>query len=204
MRKTSPLQFIRLEGYSKQTKRKRTRTYRVTNINEAIKRASAEDLVVDTSTIARIYPIKHFFTKVVGVTKDNDDHSSRQKIISGCHAGQVLGLIRDKQNRYSRHAVAVVRERGKQLGFLPDEVAFHVAQEMQEKCAHLCFIMGMGLVEADDMDDSVYGVSLLVLVADDLETDLKLIRDYIKSEIRPESGSTAPILQWIQREIDKG
>jgi hypothetical protein len=48
-----------------------------------------------------------FKTKVVGVTFDNDDGSSRQMAIRNLHKGQKVHLIWNPHNEYSKHAILV-------------------------------------------------------------------------------------------------
>jgi len=93
--------IYRLEGVHKKTQRKRTRTYRTTTVDDAVKKASEESLIVDTSTIEQIFPVRHFFSKIVGVTYRNEDGSSRQTALKACRNGDQLGLLRDKGNKYS-------------------------------------------------------------------------------------------------------
>ncbi|HVT88320.1 MAG TPA: HIRAN domain-containing protein [Tepidisphaeraceae bacterium] len=188
--------IFELEGYSKKTKRKRIRSYRVANTDEAIERACADDLIVDTSTIRRVYPVKHTFTKVVGVTKKNANNSDRQKIIARCRMGQALGVQHEATNQYSRHAVMVGTERGEQLGYLPDDVAFDVVREMHEGCAHLCYIAGIGLVERSDEGDQVYGVALLLIMAGDPQTGTAIVRNYVQTEL-----SSEPVTSFVLKQL---
>ena len=63
-----------------------------------------------------------FYTKVVGVTFNNDDGSSRQKNIAACKAGQGV-IFRPVAVKGHPEAVAVFTESGKQLGNLSAELA---------------------------------------------------------------------------------
>jgi hypothetical protein len=105
-----------LEGVDKKTLRKRVRTYRVACPDDAIAKASEEHLIVDTSTIQRVFPLRHFHTKIAGVTFKNEDGSSRQGYLEICAPGDQLGLLRDTRNAFSEHAVGVYTPARKQLG----------------------------------------------------------------------------------------
>lgn len=72
---------------------------------------------VDTSKIEH-----DFFSKVVGVTFNNDDGSSRQKIISKLKAGDEL-VFRPVSVQGHPEAVGVFTTGGKQLGHLTAELA---------------------------------------------------------------------------------
>jgi restriction system protein len=65
---------------------------------------------------------RSFFTKVAGVTFNNDDGSRRQTIIARCSVGEQLVLVRDPSNRFDAGAVKVMRSNGEQLGFLPEHI----------------------------------------------------------------------------------
>lgn len=82
----------------------------------------------NSSTITEEELLKHtptheIRTKIVGVTFDNDDGSSRQKIISKhCHTGQTLKIIHSPMKGYP-NAVKVCLNNGKQLGHLSNDLA---------------------------------------------------------------------------------
>ncbi len=76
-------------------------------------------------------PTREFYTKVAGVSRNNVDGSSRQRIIADCNVGEAVELRRDPDNPHDFNAVAVLRRRtGEQLGFLPRETAADVARKM--------------------------------------------------------------------------
>ena len=68
-----------------------------------------------------------FFTKVRGVTMENDDGSDRQTIISRCRAGERLYLDHQSDNPHDPNAVMVIRGTGEQLGYLSRAVAARLA-----------------------------------------------------------------------------
>ena len=67
--------------------------------------------------------IKHFFTKVAGVTHDNEDGTSRQGILKECSPGEILTLACEPDNPHSKWAVKVCRDNGEQIGYLSDHIA---------------------------------------------------------------------------------
>jgi len=76
-----------------------------------------------------------FHTSVRGVSHDNPDGSSRQRLIRKCRPGQELLLIRDPKNKFDSDAIMVCLKGGllrsrKQLGFLSAELAAEMAPEM--------------------------------------------------------------------------
>lgn len=80
-------------------------------------KAESAAVRVDTSKIE-----KDFFSKVVGVTFNNEDGSSRQKYISGLKAGDEL-TFRPVAIEGHPEAVGVFTTDGKQLGHLTAELA---------------------------------------------------------------------------------
>jgi len=77
-------------------------------------------------TLRSTTPSQSFHTKIVGVTHDNDDGSSRQRFIRKLRVGQRLKLIRDPGNGYDRNAIAVF-DRRRQLGYLSRDLASQFA-----------------------------------------------------------------------------
>lgn len=107
-------------------------------------------------------PIRHFFTKVVGVTHRNDDGTKRQKIIKRCRRREPVQLIHDVQNQYDPNAIMVCRVAGKQLGFLNAELAETVVQSAAKEQRYSAFVAA---VTGGGWGQS-YGMNLLILVAD--------------------------------------
>lgn len=65
-------------------------------------------------------------SKVVGVTHDNDDGSSRQTVLTHCRAGEHLALKHQPVDQ-DENAVAVYRLSGEQVGWLSRELAADIA-----------------------------------------------------------------------------
>jgi hypothetical protein len=67
------------------------------------------------------------YTKVVGVTYDNDDGTNRQLIISELKYNSIINLKRDYSNLYDPNAIMVVNLSGEQIGFLSRDLASQLA-----------------------------------------------------------------------------
>ncbi|MDC0936716.1 HIRAN domain-containing protein [Pirellulales bacterium] len=97
---------------------------------------------------AKTRELRYFHTKVVGVTNDNDDGSSRQSIIKKCRGGEQLDLIHDRKNRYDKNAIVVRRLDGSQLGFLSGDLATDVVNTTKNGyffTAYISSLTGGGL-----------------------------------------------------------
>lgn len=124
--------------------------------------------------------MRHFHTKVVGVTKRNDDGSSRQQILSTCSAGEALVLDSEPENPYDQNAIKVLRQNGQQLGYLKTELAEQVADEAASGFTFTVFVKeltGGGHGES-------LGCNLLVIVGSPGETS-QAATEYIHSVWRP-------------------
>lgn len=62
-------------------------------------------------------------TKVVGVSRNNEDGTSRQKIVSKLRKGDLLMLVHEKDNPSDANALKVLASKGKQVGYLMRERA---------------------------------------------------------------------------------
>jgi len=74
--------------------------------------------------------IRHFFTKVVGVSFKNDDGSDRQALIRQCKVLDPLELKHEPNNPFDPNAVAVCRN-SLQLGHLKRELAPEIVYYVQ-------------------------------------------------------------------------
>ncbi|MGB0748181.1 MAG: HIRAN domain-containing protein [Magnetospiraceae bacterium] len=64
--------------------------------------------------------VQTFRSKVVGVTYDNDDGTSRQKELSRCKVGEEVKLVRELDNPHGAGTtIAVISKRGVQIGYMP-------------------------------------------------------------------------------------
>ena len=69
-------------------------------------------------------------TKLVGVTHNNSDGSSRQSIIAQMNINSRIFLKRDCGNIYDPNAILVVDAMDRQLGFISKELAAELAPKM--------------------------------------------------------------------------
>jgi hypothetical protein len=76
-------------------------------------------------------PVRHFYTKVAGVTYKNDDGSDRQDILSTCSPLKKLRLEHEDNNPHDPNAIRVCTEEGRQIGHLFRDVASDVWWRMQ-------------------------------------------------------------------------
>ena len=86
--------------------------------NAAVPRVKASDLEI----------IREFHSKVVGVTYENDDGTSRQEILKTCSTGEDI-ILKPLSVPGHPEAVGVFRKNGQQLGFLSAELASAVRKE---------------------------------------------------------------------------
>lgn len=89
------------------------------NRNKGQEVSSAPSVQVDSSKLSII---KDFHTKVVGVTFNNDDGTSRQSIIMNCEAGEYI-IFKLMPTAEYPDAIGVFNKRGQQLGYLSAELA---------------------------------------------------------------------------------
>ena len=96
--------------------------------------------------------VKHFFSKVSGVTFKNPDGTDRQRIVARCHEGDLLLLEREPDNKYDPRAVSVLTQAGEQIGYLSSHVVGSetyrgVAQDMDDGRKVEARIAGIGFGE---------------------------------------------------------
>ncbi len=77
----------------------------------------------------KLQPVK---TLLAGVRYDNEDGSSRQKIIGKLKLGEDLILERDTENKFDDAAVKVCRVGGEQIGFLDMDIAVEINARLKE------------------------------------------------------------------------
>jgi hypothetical protein len=77
---------------------------------------------------------RFFFTTLAGTSHRNADRTSRTAAIRKCAPLDVLEFVHDEANEYSKHAVRVTTEEGKQLGFLPDRTGVDVLKDRECGC----------------------------------------------------------------------
>lgn len=109
------------------------------------------------------YSKSGFFTKLVGVTFDNNDGTSRQQFIEDLDAifdmntKTFLVAKRDTNNPYDDKAVAIYDQKGRQLGYLSRKVNETVAPWMDDG-----FELLVEIVNVTGGDGSHWGLNIWV------------------------------------------
>jgi hypothetical protein len=135
-------------------------------------------------------------------------HDGRGDIIARyANVGDPIRLVRDRDNRYSRYAIAVLLENGKQIGFVPEEDAQELAPHLDQgaKCAAwMTKILGSSRVPIPVVQTKLYRADSAVdtdamsrsfrMVAVDLRVDERT-SEHIESK-RSESSEARGYI-WI-------
>lgn len=106
---------------------------------------------------------RYINTKVVGVSRRNEDGTSRQELIEELEVGDVLDLEREPYNEHDTDAVAVFRQDGQQLGYLRSELAANLAEQMDEGISADAVVLQ---VTGGDVERPSFGVNIRVAVYD--------------------------------------
>ena len=119
--------------------------------NEALRRQEEErrrQAELQRAQTGSLRRVNTFHTKLAGVTYSNSGSNieSRQKIIRDLlragrlGTGQELRLVQEPTNPYDNHAVAVFGPDGRQLGYLPKEVARRVFDDMNRGSVYKAYV----------------------------------------------------------------
>jgi hypothetical protein len=108
-------------------------------------------------------PVRHFHTKIVGVSHQNADGSDRQRLIRECRLFETLVLDHEEDNPHDPNAVRVLRQTGEQLGYLGAELAEEIVWKSNNGYRFLVLIKDItgGKRKAQSL-----GVNLLVIQAE--------------------------------------
>ena len=107
--------------------------------------------------------VRHFCTKVAGVSYQNEDGTSRQAIARRCAVWEKLKLFHDDENPHDSNAIQVLRENGQQLGFLPAYLAAEVATGNAEGMQYVAFVND---VTGGHNGAETTGINLLIVVVE--------------------------------------
>ena len=107
--------------------------------------------------------VRHFHTKIAGVTHKNTDGTDRQKFISKCQLLETLVLDHEGDNPHDRNAVRVCRGNGQQLGYLNAELAEEIARKSEKGYRFAAFIKD---ITGGKRKGHSFGVNLLILQAE--------------------------------------
>jgi hypothetical protein len=126
--------------------------------------------------------VKHFFTKVVGVTNKNEDGSSRQTVIARCRPLEKLVLVHEDENPVDSNAIAVRRQNGEQMGYLAAKLAAEVTENDRQGYRYAAFITA---ITGGNEDHPIRGVNLVMIVAEPGVSNQDA-QEYIESCVVPE------------------
>lgn len=108
------------------------------------KKDSAKHLGYDAEARAVDAGIQTAVTKLAGTEHANEDGVSRQAILRHCALFEPLRLQHEPTNPYDSNAIAVFRENGQQLGYLPRQMAARIVSEGRLGCRYVAAIQSLG------------------------------------------------------------
>jgi hypothetical protein len=108
-------------------------------------------------------PVRHFHTKIVGVSHRNPDGSERQRLIRDCQVLETLELDHEESNPNDPNAVRVLRKTGQQLGYLRAELAAEIVSKAKSGYRFVVFIKD---ITGNERKGQSLGVNLLVIQAE--------------------------------------
>lgn len=135
-----------------------------------------------------------FFTKIAGVTYDNDgpNGQNRQTIIrklledGWLEHKEELNLVLETTNPYDSNAIAVIGHNEKQLGYLPRDVAGRIAEQMRNGISYKCYVEAV----THAVDDGAYGVNLRIAYSKNTGSTTNATTTKALNPIRIPFGST--------------
>lgn len=136
-----------------------------------------------------------FHTKVVGVSHDNDDGTSRQAIIRACSVGEQLHLVRDRANQYDHDAIRVLRADGEQVGFIRAELATELAPYMDRGTVVIATVTGL----TGGAPGETHGVNILI---SEVASARAGVPSWLRDEYAPLNGNDAD-LSFLDGEAEK-
>lgn len=101
-------------------------------------------------------------TKVVGVSRKNEDGTSRQKIASKLRKGDLLMLVHERDNPADANALKVLASKGKQVGYLMRERAEEFVDLVDERDGLLAVVTEVTGGDARGGKPS-YGVNIAIV-----------------------------------------
>ena len=111
-------------------------------------------------------------TKLVGVTSKNEDGTRRQDILEEMHykKWKRVTLAPEPDNPKSDHAVAAYNDAGEQIGYLNDDLAADLFDDISDIGAIYAEIL-----QITGGDGKKYGCNILIQDIDDLDEEDKAI-----------------------------
>jgi hypothetical protein len=123
--------------------------------------------------------VRHFHTKIVGVSYKNSDCTNRQKLIAKCEVFETLTLDHEEDNAHDPNAVRVCRENGQQLGYLNAGLAKQIVRKSADGYRFATFISDI----TGGGKGKSFGVNLLIVEADP-QTDDRQVKKYLNQLIQ--------------------
>jgi len=102
--------------------------------------ASEKRLPQKKSKSSRKGRVRHFFTKVVGVTHTNNDGTNRQDIIDMCEEDERLVLEHQRDIPDHPYAIRVSRQSGEQLGYLRSGMGEEIVPKLEKGYKYISFV----------------------------------------------------------------
>jgi hypothetical protein len=118
--------------------------------------------------------IRHFMTKVAGVSYKNPDGSRRQDVADGCKTGELLEMRPEPDNPHDPNAIGIYDVTGSQLGFFGAHLCEEVHDNLQRGYNYQALVSE---VTGRDMD--TLGVNLCIVVARP-DVRIEAMKPYIK------------------------
>jgi HIRAN domain len=123
--------------------------------------------------------VRHFHTKIVGVTHENADGTDRQAVIRKCRLFENLALDHEEDNPHDPNAVRVCRTNWQQLGYLNAGLAEEIVEKSGRGYTFAVFIKDL---TGGQKGQSV-GVNLLIVQAEP-GVSVRDVKKYLKKLIR--------------------
>lgn len=134
-------------------------------------------------------------SKVVGVTKRNEDGTNRQEILEMCSDGDELNLERDPYNEYDENAIEVWTDFGEQIGFLKKELASELARLMDDNYLISCVISE--ITGNPDIGQS-YGCNIIITIGGKMDKQADILPNK-SSEIIQTSSNKVLVSNYIPK-----
>lgn len=160
-KKTNRLAEIEYEEHKKAELLRKERNEGFTKIHVSYENGNKIEIDEDDGKI------KHFHSKIAGVTHKNKDGTSRQEALEYCGEGQKLNLIQTPTEKYPE-AISIFAEGGDQLGFVTATLAPKINELLNCGKNLECVITDMTSSDGyDDEDDkTIAGCNIKIRVLD--------------------------------------
>lgn len=117
------------------------------------------------ATTVEPHAAKLFRSKLVGVSFLNDNGSSRQDALAGCHPREFLVLRFQPTNRYDPNAIEVLRQDGSQIGHLNKRLAGEITRSLERGEVWGAVIQHVSEHEHEKEHAVTFGATLVVFMA---------------------------------------